>query len=277
MGADIMTNPAVNFLALALYLSVGGLLFLHLARGSVVTGGAKVGIFTLGLGAVVLHATLLYTSLWHEQGLNLALTPAFSLVAWVIAVLYLASSLNRPVDNLGILVMPIAGLMILIEWIWPGRMSLPLTSGLQAGHIVISILAYSLLSLATVQSLMVLVQERHLRSKHPNGFIRALPPMQTMEDIMFQMIGFGFVLLTLTLVSGAFFSEALFGQPLKFTHHMILAVMAWVVYAILLIGRWRLGWRGRVAVHWTLGGFVLLVLGYFGTKFVLEILLKRAG
>lgn len=272
-----MTNPVVNFLALALYLSVGGLLFLHLARGSTVTGGAKIGIFALGLGAVVLHATLLYASLWNEHGLNLALTPAFSLVAWVIAVLYLVSSLNRPVDNLGILVMPTVGLMILTEWIWPGRMSLPLTSGMQAAHIVISILAYSLLALATVQSLMVLLQERHLRSKHPYGFIRALPPMQTMEEIMFQMIGFGFVLLTLTVVSGAFFSEALFGQPLKFTHHIILAVMAWVVYAILLIGRWRLGWRGRVAVHWTLGGFVLLVLGYFGSKFVLEVLLKRPG
>ncbi|MHB8744135.1 MAG: cytochrome C assembly family protein [Sulfuricaulis sp.] len=272
-----MTNPVVNFLSLALYFSVGGLLFLQLARGSVVTGGTKISIFTLGLGAVVLHATLLYAGLWHEHDLNLALTPAFSLVAWVIAVLYLASSLNHPVDNLGILVMPIAGLMILIEWIWPGRMSLPLTSGLQAAHIVISILAYSLLSLATVQSLMVLIQERHLRSKHPNGFIRALPPMQTMENIMFQMIGIGFALLTLTVVSGAFFSQALFGEPLKFTHHMILAVMAWVVYAILLIGRWRLGWRGRVAVHWTLGGFVLLVLGYFGSKFVLEILLKRPG
>lgn len=277
MGADIMTNPVINFLALALYLSVGGLLGLRLARGEMVTGSVKIGIFSLGLGAVVLHAALLYTSLWHENGLNLALTPAFSLVAWVIAVLYLTTSLNRPADNLGILIMPIAGLMVLVEWLWPEKMSLPLTSGMQAAHIVVSILAYSLLSLAAVQSLMLLVQERYLRHKHPRGFIRALPPMQTMEGLMFQMIGAGFALLTLTVISGAFFSDALFGRPLKFTHHMVLAIMAWVVYAILLIGRWRLGWRGRPAIHWTLGGFALLVLGYFGTKFVLEILLKRPG
>ena len=113
------------------------------------------------------------------------------------------------------------------------------------------------------------------RQRHASGFIRALPPMQSMEHLMFQMIGFGFVLLTLTLVSGVFFSEALFGQPLKFTHHTVLAVLAWAVYAILLVGRWQLGWRGRIAVHWTLGGFVLLVLGYFGTKFVLEVILHR--
>ncbi|MBI3546223.1 MAG: cytochrome c biogenesis protein CcsA [Gammaproteobacteria bacterium] len=271
-----MTNSAMNLLALALYLSVGGLLLLHLARGKVVAGISKIGILALGLGAVMLHAGLLYTGLWQAHGLNLALTPAFSLVAWVVAILYLTVSLSRPVDNLGILIMPVAGLMLLLEWLWPGRMTLPLTSGLQAVHIVISILAYSLLSLATVQSLMLLIQERHLHSKHAGGFIRALPPMQTMESLMFQMLGFGFALLTLTLISGGFFSEALFGQPLKFTHHMILAIMAWIVYAILLLGRWQLGWRGHTAVRWTLGGFVLLVLAYFGSKFVLEIILGRA-
>ena len=270
-----MVNPVINFLALALYLSVGVLVVLRLMRGEVITGSVKLAIFSLGLGAVVLHATLLYARLWLENGLNLALTPAFSLVAWVIAVLYLMTSLNRPVDNLGIVIMPIAGLTVLIEWLWPGRMSLLVTSGVQAAHIIISILAYSLLSLATVQSLMLLVQERHLRNRHPGGFIRALPPMQTMESLMFHMIGIGFVLLTLTLISGVFFSETLFGQPLKFTHHMVLAVLAWIVYAVLLVGRWRLGWRGRPAIHWTLGGFALLLLAYFGSKFVLEIILNR--
>ncbi|MCR4345596.1 MAG: cytochrome c biogenesis protein CcsA [Sulfuricaulis sp.] len=270
-----MTNPVMNFFALALYFIVGGLLGQRLMRGQVVTGGVKIGIFSLGLGAVVLHAALLYTSLWTPSGLNLALTPAFSLVAWVVATMYLSSSLIRPVDNLGVLIMPITGLTLLAEWLWPGQMSLALTSSVSAAHIIVSVLAYSLMCLAAVQSLMLLMQERHLRARHPGGFIRALPPVQTMESVMFQMIGFGFILLTLTLISGVFFSEAIFGQPLKFTHHMVLAVLAWIVYAILLIGRWRLGWRGRPAIHWTLGGFALLLLAYFGSKFVLEVLLHR--
>jgi ABC-type uncharacterized transport system permease subunit len=270
-----MTNPVMNFLALALYFVVGGLLGLRLMRGQVVTGGTKIGIFSLGLGAVVLHAALLYASLWAAGGLNLALTPAFSLIAWVVAVLYLATSIIRPVDNLGVLIMPVAGLTLLAEWLWPGQMSLALTSSVSAAHIIISVLAYSLLCLAAVQSLMLLMQERHLHGKHPGGFIRALPPMQTMESVMFQMIGLGFILLTLTLISGVFFSEATSGQPLKFTHHMVLAILAWIVYAILLVGRWRLGWRGRPAIHWTLGGFALLLLAYFGSKFVLEVLLQR--
>ena len=94
---------------------------------------------------------------------------------------------------------------------------------------------------------------------------------------MFQMIGVGFFLLTLTLISGLFFSEAVFGQPLKFTHHIVLSLFAWVAFAVLLAGRWRFGWRGRNAIRWTLGAFTLLVLAYFGTKFVLEVLLTRSA
>ena len=105
--------------------------------------------------------------------------------------------------------------------------------------------------------------------------MRTLPPMQTMEQLMFQLIALGFFLLTLTLISGIFFSEALFGKPLVFTHHIVLSLFAWLAFAILLIGRWRFGWRGRNAIRWTLGAFGLLVLAYFGSKFVLEILLHR--
>lgn len=264
-----MTNPITNFLALALYFITGGLLWSRLIRGETVTGKIKISVFLIAAGAIVLHALVLYGSM------TLAITGAFSLVAWVIAWLYLFASLWRPLDNLGVIVMPLAALTILVEWLWPGQIMPIFTSRVQAAHIVISILAYSLLSLATVQSLMLLMQEHQLRSRRVIGFVRALPPMQTMETLMFQMIGVGFALLTLTLASGAWFSENLFGQPLKFTHHMILSVVAWIVYAILIFGRWRLGWRGRTAINWTLAGFSLLVLAYFGTKFVLEVLLHR--
>ena len=270
-----MTNPLMNFLALALYVSAGGLLWLRLARGEQVAAGARIGIFSLSLGAIILHAAILYIRLQQGNGLNLSLTGAFSLVAWVVAFLYLVTALYRPIDKLGIIILPLTGLTVLMQWLWPGQTLLPLTSQPQVIHIAVSILAYSLLCLAAVQSLMLLLQERGLRQKHPGGFIRALPPMQTMEHLMFQMIGFGFLLLTFTLISGIFFSEALFGQPLKFTHHTVLSVLAWVVYATLLIGHWRLGWRGRTAIRWTLSGFTLLVLAYFGSKFVLEVLLGR--
>jgi len=91
------------------------------------------------------------------------------------------------------------------------------------------------------------------------------------------MLGLGFLLLTLTLMTGIFFSEEIFGRALPFTHHVLLSLIAWVLFGILLFGRWRYGWRGRTAVIWTVAGYTLLLLGYFGSKFVLEVLLKRPG
>lgn len=271
----IMTNPLWNFLAIALYLAGGIWLAARLIRGETFSGTARRVLLAIGVGAIALHALVLYAGPHPTHGLNLSLTGAFSLVAWVVALLYLLVSLSRPVDNLGAVILPLAALTILLEWLRPVQLPVALASQAQAIHIVVSILAYSLLCLASVQSLMLLTQENKLRHKHADGMVRALPPMQTMEETMFQMIALGFVLLTLTLISGAFFSENVFGTPLKLTHHIVLAVLSWLVYAVLLLGRWRFGWRGRVAVRWTLGGFALLVLAYFGSKFVLEVVLQR--
>lgn len=268
-----MTNPALNFLAIALYTGAGLVIGRELFRG--VHTGLTQWARLAALGAAVSHAIVLAYAVRLDGGLNLALTGAFSLVAWVVVCLYLLSSLSRPVDNLGAIVLPLAAVTMLVAWWWPGESPTRLSSLPQATHIVISLLAYSLLCLAAVQSLMLLAQESKLRHKHPQGMVRALPPMQTMEQVMFQMIGVGFVLLSLTLISGVFFAEAVFGKPFALTHHVVLSALGWAVYAILLFGRWRLGWRGRIAVRWTLGGFALLVLAYFGSKFVFEILLQR--
>jgi ABC-type uncharacterized transport system permease subunit len=272
-----MNNPVVNFLAIGLYLVAAVWLARRLLRGEAATGNAMRGLLAATAGAIALHALVIYAGTLPALGINLSLTSAFSLVAWVVVSLYLLASLWRPVDNLGVIVMPLAALTLVTEWLWPGQLPIPLTSRAQAVHIVIAIVAYSLLCLAAVQSLMLLMQENRLRQRHPDGLVRALPPMQTMEEIMFQMIGLGFLLLTLTLVSGVFFSEVMFGTPFKLTHHVVLAALGWVVYLLLLLGRWRFGWRGRTAVRWTLGGFSLLLLAYFGSKFVLEIILQRGA
>lgn len=270
-----MTNSLLNFFAVLFYLAAGTMIGYRLMRGETVSGAMRTALLAVGFAAVAAHVIILSGGPETRAGINLSLTGAVALVAWVVACLYLLVSLWRPIDNLGVIIMPLAALTVLVEWLAPAQLPVVLTSRTQAVHIVVALVAYSLLSLAAVQSVMLLAQDKRLREKHAGGFIRALPSMQTMEEIMFQMIALGFVLLTVTLLSGIVFSEQVFGTPLRFTHHMVLALLGWVVYAVLLLGRWRFGWRGRTAVRWTLGGFTLLVLAYFGSKFVLEVLLGR--
>jgi ABC-type uncharacterized transport system permease subunit len=128
------------------------------------------------------------------------------------------------------------------------------------------------LALAAV-AVVLAYQERQLRRKRLAGAIRALPPLQTMETLLFQLIGAGFFLLSLAIVSGAMFVDNLFGRGIG--HKTVLSVIAWLILGILLWGRWRFGWRGRVAIRWSLGGFFALMLAYFGSKFVLELILQR--
>ncbi|HET6592901.1 MAG TPA: cytochrome c biogenesis protein CcsA, partial [Xanthomonadales bacterium] len=103
-----------------------------------------------------------------------------------------------------------------------------------------------------------------------------LPPLLTMEKLLFRIIWAGFILLTATLVTGVVFTEELFGKAAKLNHKTLFGVVSWIIFAALLCGRHVYGWRGRVAVRWTLAGFLALVLAYVGSKFVLEVILGRA-
>ena len=184
------------------------------------------------------------------------------------------ASLFEPVENLGIPVFMLAALSIALLLVNPEQHLLTGTASWQLeAHILTSLLAYSILGLAVIQSILLAVQDRHLHNRQPGGFIRALPPLQVMESLLFQMIATGYALLTLALVTGILFLEDIFAQHL--VHKTVLSIIAWLVFGILLWGRWRFGWRGRVAIRWTIGGFVFLMLAYFGSKFVLELVLNR--
>ena len=124
---------------------------------------------------------------------------------------------------------------------------------------------------AVFQSLLLLVQDHQLKNKHPSGLIRNFPPLQTMESLLFGFLWAGWTLLSLSLISGWLFVENLFAQHL--VHKTLLACLAWIVFSVLLWGRNRLGWRGHKAIRWTLAGFCLLMLAYFGSKLVREYIL----
>lgn len=228
----------------------------------------------LGFVALALHAATLYHELFRLGGLNLSFFNAVSLAAWTMAGLLLISSLSKPVENLAILALPVAAITVLLDLRFPGARLLGEDAGWQLRlHVLTSMLAYSLLTLASAQAILLAVQNNHLRRHHPGGFIRALPPLQTMESLLFEMIGVGFVLLSVSLVTGFFYLEDMFAQHL--VHKTVLSIVAWITFGSLLWGRMRFGWRGRKAVTWTLVGFVVLMLAYFGSKAVLELILQR--
>ena len=269
-----MNISIVGIVAILLYLATGLLLALRLSHATT-TQPSKLGLIAMGLIATGLHASVLYQAISTPAGFNLGFFNATSLVGWFIALLLLLAALARPVENLGIGLLPLAALTLLLAAIFPSR-HLMLTDGVFTGldaHILISILAYSLLGIAAVQALLLAIQDAHLRDRHPGGFMRGLPPLQTMETILFQIISIGFALLSLALLSGLLFLENIFAQHL--VHKTLLSLLAWVVFATLLWGRWRFGWRGRTAIRWTLAGFFVLMLAYTGTKLVLEVMLGR--
>ena len=142
-------------------------------------------------------------------------------------------------------------------------------------HLLIALLAYSLFTIASLQALMMAVLEKRLHDGRLPAYLQSLPPLLTVERLLFRIIALGFVLLTLTLGSGMLFSEELAGQPLQVNQKVVFGILSWCIYAALLAGRRIYGWRGRPALRWTLAGFVVLVLAYIGSKLVLEVSLQR--
>lgn len=261
----------LTLVAVPAYLATAVLLALRLTGRVPPLLAGKARILLLALAAVLLHAALLYRQLFTPDGINFGFFNALSLLTWLIALLLTLTAFQRPVENLGIAVLPLAAIAVLLELAFPSNHVLQPQRDMLDIHIIISITAYSILSLAAVQAILIAIQDKHLREKHPGGFIRALPPLQTMESLLFQMIAVGFLMQSLSLVSGFLYLDDMFAQHL--VHKTFFSLLAWLVFAVLLWGRWRFGWRGKTAIRWTLSGFVSLLLAYLGSKLVLELLL----
>ncbi len=260
--------------AVLLYLAAGLVFTLRLFRREPAGRPPRALGLALGFAALTLHAGLLYLNLETTQGVNFSFFNAVSFATWLVNLLYLLTALFKPVEALGMVLLPLAALTLILEYLFPGvRLLPPGTHWALRIHVIISLLAYAVLAMGAVQAVLLFFQDRRLHSHHPGGFVRALPPLQTMEDLLFEMISVGFVLLTLALGSGFLFLENMFAQHL--VHKTLLSIAAWVIFATLLWGRHRFGWRGRTAIRWTLAGFVTLALAYFGSKAVLELILHR--
>lgn len=254
--------------AIVLYLAASA----ALAR-PLFTGGQPLNRLALGLAgsAVVLHAAILLGA--HRGALDLHFFAALSLVAFVVATLTLLVNLSRPVAALGVIVFPLTALLVFVDsFIAPPTLPHPMDWQIKL-HVTVALIAFSVLSMAAVLAILLAVQERALRHRQFSPWMRALPPLTLTETLLFRLIAAGFLLLTLTLITGALFVDNLFSQHLA--HKTVLSIVAWLVFGLLLYGRWRHGWRGQRAVNLTLIGMAVLLLAFFGSKFVLELILHR--
>ncbi|TDI79946.1 MAG: cytochrome C biogenesis protein [Betaproteobacteria bacterium] len=241
--------------------------------GAIVASGWE--SFTI-LIPLTLHGYTLYLSIFAGAGLSFGIGNAVSSIVWLTALVYWLSSFFYRLEVLQTLVAPIAAVAVLLPLLFPSLRPLANTEfPAFTAHILIAMMAYSLLTIAALHALLMAVVERRLHNPSMSSVQVNLPPLLDMEELLFRIIWVGFLLLTLTLISGAVFSEEVFGQPIKLTHKTLFGFISWGVFAALLTGRKLYGWRGRIAIRWTLIGFVILLLAYLGSKFVLEVILQR--
>jgi ABC-type uncharacterized transport system permease subunit len=249
--------------------------FLLLLKELVIPGKLRCHPATwLAWAGACLHAAYLFLMFRQHEDFNFSFFNAAALVALFVVLILLFAAVDKPVEKLGVAIFPSAAVMLVLDMYFPEK-SHPLVAHNweMSVHILSSIIAYSLLNIAALQAILLAIQDHQLRRHQSRRLMLVLPPLQAMEILLFQMIGVGLLFLTVSLGSGFIFIEDLFAQHL--VHKTVLSIVAWFVFSALLIGRLRYGWRGAAAIRWTLVGFLLLLLAYFGSKMVLELILKK--
>jgi ABC-type uncharacterized transport system permease subunit len=259
----------IVLIATALYLAASGWLVASVQREDAATRG---WLLPANL-ALLLHGATHFLA-WRGSGItDLHFFAALSLAGLGMAILTAIVGATGRTRALGVVVFPLAALALLGYGLY-GHASKPEPLDWRLLlHAWLALLAYATLAIAAVLAIFLWAQERALRRREFHRWLRALPPLTELETLLFRTISVGFVLLTAALLTGVLFVEDLFTQHLA--HKTVFSVLSWLAFGILLLGRWRRGWRGTTAVRWTLAAMVLLLLAFFGSKFVLELLLQR--
>ncbi len=229
--------------------------------------------WAVSLAAVFAHSDALVRMMRSIGPYSIGLLTAVSLLAWTLAVLACLIAIERQHRALSAILLGSAAIGATATGA-AHRYAESTAPGWElTAHILLSMGAAALLFAAAVTAVLLVILDRRLRTRRIADLPSALPPLDTLERVMFRLIGAGFALLTLALFTGFVFVTNLFAQHL--IHKTVLSIIAWLLFGVLLFGRVRFGWRGRFAVRWTLAGCVVLALAYFGSKFVLEYLLGR--
>lgn len=274
----------LHLLAAALYLGLAGHFWRTRWRGAArgqtqpqsagALRGWERGVL---LATLVLHGVVLNQGIFADGVMRFGFSVSLSMMLWLAIAAYWIESFYTRMEGLQILGFPLAAVCTLLPLVWPSPHLQSNTDTLAfRAHFIMAMLAYSLFSLAAMHALLMAAAERSLHKGRLLPLLSSLPPLLTMEALLFRLIYIAFFLLTLTVLSGVFFSEALFGKPWSVDHKTVFGFISWLIFAALLLGRHLRGWRGRLAMRWTLAGFAVLLLAYVGSHFVIEVILHRA-
>lgn len=228
--------------------------------------------------ALLAHISSSITPLANTEQLSFSFIALSSYVMWFLSLILFISTLNRKIQALAVVILPltILSIVLFLASHSDNNKGIMINSGLGI-HVLVSLLAYSTLMLAALQAILLATQNNflHKRLKNPkqSNFFKTLPALEDMEYFLFHLISIGVVLLSISLLSGFYYLDNLFGSHVA--HKTILSIFSWIIFSALLIGRWKYGWRGKTAVRWTLTGFVVLALAFFGSKFIQEFVINK--
>lgn len=265
-----MTTVFIGIIAILAYLVSSGLHYRHLYKA----GSRYAWVVVSTLVAISAHALTTYCLINTPNGIDLGFLNMASLIFVLVTMVGFLISLKKPIASLLVMLFPMAIFSLLLVLFLPEgkRPETTLSPGIVA-HILLSVLAYGFMMIAACQALLLAIQNRQLHLKQTSGLVNVLPSMQSMEQMLFELLWAGFILLSLSILSGATYVENLFSQHLA--HKTILTMLAWLVSATLLWGHHINGWRGATAVRLTLSAFFLLLLAYVGSSIVLQFILQR--
>jgi len=273
-----MSNLSLYLAAFLAYAALGVYFWRTQAAGQEAVLDRGLARFVV-LIPLMMQAYLLSNSLFVDGQMNLGLTNAISLILWLTLLVYWVAHFFYPIASLQTLVLPLAAVGVLLPGLFPDEHLQPAKNWAFEAHIAVAMLAFSLLTIAALHAGLMSLAEKRLHHAILPKAMHNLPPLLTMEALLFRIIVAGFLLLSFTLASGMIFSEHVFGHALKITasnaHKIVFGLLSWAVFAGLLLGHHFYGWRGRTAIRWTLSGFAFLFLSYVASKFVLEVLLHR--
>ncbi|CAB3854673.1 MULTISPECIES: cytochrome C assembly family protein [Achromobacter] len=265
------------------YAVLGGSLWIRLAGAGEVEQTGRIARLCL-LGALVLHGIGLQQSMLGSQHLFIGWALALSAAIWLGMVVFWLESLLVRIDGLQLLLLPAAAIASGLAAIFPQGQFVPHADDpwLRV-HLLIALAAYGLITIAALHAMMMALLDRHLHRPLDAPAERSIigrvldsqPPLLVQEQLLFRIIWIGFVVLTLAVGSGSVASMKLTGKILPFDHKTVFTLLSWLTFGVLLAGRHIWGWRGRVALRWTLTGFGFLILAYTGSRFVLEMILHR--